>query len=60
MTGSRTESYTYDLNGNRTGTGYSTTIMNEQTTSPGVTYTYDNAGNMISANNGTHDHNLYV
>ena len=25
VTGSRTESYTYDLNGNRTGTGYSTT-----------------------------------
>jgi len=27
--------------------------MNETATSPGVTYTYDNAGNMISANNGT-------
>jgi len=53
VTGSRTESYSYDLNGNRTGTGYSTTVMNETATSPGVTYTYDNAGNMISANNGT-------
>ena len=29
VTGSRTESYSYDLNGNRTGTGYSTTVMNE-------------------------------
>ena len=27
--------------------------MNETATSPGITYTYDNAGNMISANNGT-------
>jgi len=53
VTGSRTESYSYDLNGNRTGTGYSTTVMNETATSPGVTYTYDNAGNMISANNGS-------
>ena len=53
VTGSRTESYTYDLNGNRTGTGYTTGTDNEQTASPGYTYTYDNAGNMISANNGT-------
>ncbi|MFI5459014.1 MAG: RHS repeat-associated core domain-containing protein [Isosphaerales bacterium] len=53
VTGSRSESYSYDLNGNRTGTGYSTTVMNETATSPGVTYTYDNAGNMISANNGS-------
>ena len=27
--------------------------MNEMSTSPGNTYTYDNAGNMISDNNGT-------
>jgi RHS repeat-associated protein len=45
--------YSYDLNGNRTGTGYSTTVMNETATSLGITYTYDNAGNMISAKNGT-------
>jgi len=43
--------YTYDLNGNRTGTGYSTGTDNEQTASPGYTYTYDNAGNMTSATN---------
>jgi len=53
VTGSRTESYSYDLNGNRTGTGYSTTVMNETATSPGTTYTYDNSGNMISAKNGS-------
>jgi RHS repeat-associated protein len=53
VTGSRTESYAYDLNGNRTGTGYSTTVMNEIQTSPGlITYSYDNAGNTISANSG--------
>jgi RHS repeat-associated protein len=53
VTGSRTESYAYDANGNRTGTGYSTTVMNEIQTSPGVvTYTYDSAGNTISANSG--------
>ena len=50
--GTQVESYSYDLNGNRTGTGYSTTVMNETLTSPGVTYTYDSAGNMISANSG--------
>jgi RHS repeat-associated protein len=51
--GTQVESYSYDLNGNRTGTGHSTTVMNETATSPGVTYSYDNAGNMISAKNGT-------
>ena len=51
--GTQVESYSYDLNGNRTATGYTTTVMNETATSPGVTYSYDNAGNMISANNGT-------
>ena len=50
--GTQVESYAYDLNGNRTGTGYSTTVMNETPTSPGITYTYDKAGNMISANSG--------
>jgi len=53
VTGSRTESYSYDLNGNRTGTGYSTTVMNETAASPGITYTYDNVGNMISAKTGS-------
>ena len=51
--GTQVESYAYDANGNRTGTGYSTTVMNETLTSPGViTYTYDNAGNMIGADSG--------
>ncbi len=47
--------YTYDSNGNQTGTGYSTGTENEQTASPGYTYTYDNAGNLISqTNTSTH------
>jgi YD repeat-containing protein len=51
--GTQVESYSYDLNGNRTGTGYSTTVMNETLTSPGtITYTYDKAGNMISQDSG--------
>ena len=51
--GTQVESYAYDANGNRTGTGYSTTVMNEIRTSPGlITYTYDSAGNTISANSG--------
>jgi RHS repeat-associated protein len=53
VTCSRSESYSYDLNGNRTGTGYHTTVMNEMTTAPGHTYTYDNTGNLISDNNGS-------
>jgi len=51
--GTQAESYSYDLNGNRTGTGYSTTVMNETATSPGTTYTYDNAGNMITSQTGS-------
>ena len=59
--GTQTESYSYDLNGNRTGTGYSTTVMNETATSPGrYTYTYDNAGNMITSTERLNDDNLYV
>ncbi len=53
--GSQVESYSYDNNGNRTGTGYSTGVDNEQTASPGYTYTYDKAGNLISqTNTSTH------
>ena len=42
------ESFTWDANGNETGTGYTTGTDNEQTASPGYTYTYDNAGEMTS------------
>jgi RHS repeat-associated protein len=42
------ESFSYDANGNETGTGYTTSTDNEQTASPGNTYTYDADGNMIT------------
>ena len=43
------ESFSYDANGNETGTGYTTSSGNEQTASPGYTYTYDADGNMITS-----------
>ena len=47
------ESFSWDANGNQTGTGYTTTTGNEQTASPGYTYTYDADGNMITATDTT-------
>ena len=35
------ESFSYDANGNATGAGYTTAAGNEQTASPGYTYTYE-------------------
>jgi RHS repeat-associated protein len=53
--GSRSESFSYDLNGNRTMTGYTTGTNNELTASPNMTYTYDNEGNLTSeTNTSTH------
>ena len=43
------ESFAYDANGNQTGTGYTTSTGNEQTASPGYTYTYDADGNMLTS-----------
>jgi RHS repeat-associated protein len=49
LTGDGTRSYTYDLNGNRTLSGYQTGTGN-QLTSDGVwNFTYDNEGNLIKA-----------
>ncbi len=45
------ESFSWDANGNQTGTGYTTSTGNEQTASPGYTYTYDADGNIITATN---------
>ena len=42
------ESFTWDSNGNETGAGFTTGTDNEQTASPGYTYTYDNAGELTS------------
>ena len=53
--GTQVNSYAYDANGNRSGTGFATTVMNEQTASPGETYTYDQAGNLTAeTNTSTH------
>jgi RHS repeat-associated protein len=46
VSGARAETYTYDANGNRTMTGYSTGSGNRLTASPGTTYTYDTEGNL--------------
>ena len=48
-TGSSNDSYSYDLNGNPNSSGYTTGVGNELTHSPGVAYTYDNNGNIITA-----------
>ncbi len=59
--GSRTESYSYDINGNRNSTGYTTGTGNELTASPGVTYTYDAEGNLLSqTNTSTHVTTTYT
>jgi RHS repeat-associated protein len=41
-------SYTYDLNGNRTMTGYQTGTGNELLNDGSNSYTYDHAGNMLT------------
>jgi RHS repeat-associated protein len=46
--GSRSESYSYDLNGNRNSSGYTTGGNNELTAAPNMTYAYDNEGNLTS------------
>ncbi len=61
VTGSRTESYSYDLNGNRNSIGYTTGTENELTAAPGYTYTYDGAGNLVSqTNTSTHVTTTYT
>jgi RHS repeat-associated protein len=45
VSGSNTESYTYDKNGNRTNTGYQHTNQNRLTTDGVYSYDYDNEGN---------------
>jgi len=47
-TGSRSEAYTYDLNGNRTLSGYATGTNNQLAAGAGYTYSYDNEQNLIS------------
>jgi RHS repeat-associated protein len=46
--GARLETYTYDLNGNRTMTGYQTDTGNRLTSDGTYNYTYDNEGNVAT------------
>ena len=46
--GARTETYSYDLNGNRNPTGYVTTAGNRLQSDGTFNYTYDNEGNLLT------------
>jgi RHS repeat-associated protein len=48
VTGAHSESYGYDLNGNRNTTGYTTGTGNRLTTDGTYNYTYDNEGNLLT------------
>jgi YD repeat-containing protein len=48
VSGARTETYTFDNNGNRTMSGYSTGTGNELLGDGTYTYAYDNEGNVTS------------
>jgi len=50
------ESYSYDLAGNRTMTGYTTDTGNRLTASPNATYSYDAEGNLEAKTDTTNDH----
>ena len=55
--GSVTEAYSYDAVGNRLSTavdsGWNYNSSNELTARPGLSYTYDNNGNMLTRSDGT-------
>jgi RHS repeat-associated protein len=48
VSGAHNESYSYDANGNRTMTGYSTGTGNELSSDGVYNYTYDNEGNLLT------------
>jgi RHS repeat-associated protein len=51
--GSNPLTYTYDLNGNRTMSGYQTGSANELTNDGSFTYTYDQEGNLTQKSKGS-------
>src|SRR6185312_13004675 len=56
-----TESFSYDANGNRNSTGYSTSTGNEMTTDGTYNYGYDADGNMTSKTDiATGDETIYI
>src|SRR5262249_17505486 len=48
VSGARSETYGYDLNGNRNTTGYTTTTGNRMTSDGVYNYTFDNEGNVLT------------
>jgi hypothetical protein len=46
---SGTTTFTYDLAGNRAGTGHTTTLANRATAVPGYTLAYDDGGELSGA-----------
>ncbi len=52
MTSDGTRNYSYDANGNRNSTGYTTGTGNQTTNDGTWTYTYDNAGNLTKKSKG--------
>src|SRR4029453_170972 len=50
-TGQTDESYSYDVNGNRTMSGYSTTTKNRPSSDGTYNYTYDDEGNRLTRTN---------
>ena len=53
LTSDSTATYTYDLTGNRTMTGYQTGTDNRLTTDGTFTYTYDSEGNLTQKSKGS-------
>jgi RHS repeat-associated protein len=53
LTNDGTTTYSYDLNGNRTMTGYQTGTDNRLSTDGVWTYTYDNEGNLTQKSKGS-------
>jgi RHS repeat-associated protein len=47
-----TQTYGYDATGNRTNTGYQTTLANEVTSDGTWTYTFDSEGNLVKKSKG--------
>src|SRR5205823_1755233 len=53
VTGDGTDTFSFDLNGNPTKTGYTTTTGNRLTSDGTWSYSYDNEGNVASKTAGS-------
>jgi RHS repeat-associated protein len=59
LTNDSTTTYTYDLNGNRTMSGYQTGTANRLSNDGTFTYTYDDAGNVSQKSKGSGQETWY-